>query len=445
MKFLKRLSAIVLSVSLIAAGYYYLTPTPIAHAAAGPQIFVYVTAAQRTTSAATAINGINTVASPANATMLVAAAGTLSNFYCYSDNPLTGTQAWQNVVTVNGSPTILSCNVTSSGNGANATSTISVNPGDKIYMQVNAVNSPNLSNSFGTLQFTPTTSGEETYGTEIAPAVGPTYSWYDGLIAATINVATVATQPRAEATFPEGGTLSNWYFNLTTAPGAGKDRLFSLLQRPSGGSPATTTLAVDIGATNTTGSDTTDSVTIAAGDQISLTSYATTTATAAGATGMAVKYVPTNPGDFYLFGGNSAADSATVEQYLPISGNQAAGTPVIASSTERMDTMTITGLNVQLSAAPGAAKTRQFAILDNSGSGYATTSATCSITGTGTNTTCSWSGTLSVTRGDQLVITDYPTGTPGTTIVKTTITANANTVSPGTTDFDADSGWFEVL
>lgn len=90
------------------------------------------------------------------------------------------------------------------------------------------------------------------------------YKTVDGIIIAT-GISTTENDHRAVV--PTGGTVKKLYIDLVTAPSAGTSRTFTLYKNG-----LATALTLTISGTATTGNDTTHTVTVVAGDELSLES-----------------------------------------------------------------------------------------------------------------------------------------------------------------------------
>ena len=101
--------------------------------------------------------------------------------------------------------------------------------------------------------------------------------------------------------FPDGGTIDKFYVNAN-APGAGTSYAYTVDKNGS-----TTALTTSIADTATTGSDTSHSFSVAAGDDVQIQAVPTNTPAAATA-GLGVRYVPTTAASFPLIGSFNPVD-----------------------------------------------------------------------------------------------------------------------------------------
>lgn len=223
----------------------------------------------------------------------------------------------------------------------------------------------------------------------------------------TNTLAGSAVQPVDHAV-----TISDWRLRVTTAPGSGVTRTFTVYKN---GSP--TSLVVAIAGTNQTGSDLANSVTFAAGD----TTYIEQVITGGTPADTLVQsvFACDNPDYFtslLAFGTTANSLSSTVTAYTGfLYGGEWGGTAVNHDSVVAVPG-TVTGYRVQLTAAPGAAasgKTRTF-VLEKNGTAQDGSGGTpnTTILVSETATTGSTTFTLTLAVGDLLRLKETPANTP---------------------------------
>lgn len=215
----------------------------------------------------------------------------------------------------------------------------------------------------------------------------------------TANSATTSTSATSYKTIiPNSGTLRNLSFQLTNAPGSGKSWTFTVQKNGSD-----TGLTVTISDTNTEGSDTTNTVTVAAGDLLAIKSVPSGTPTAMGD----VRWVSEFEGDtakrYFVSPTFNPSGLANDTRYSPVintgllDGNRATESDVnvvIPHST------TLKSVYVALGAAPGGSASRTYVIRKN-GSDEASTELTIS----GTDISGSVTGlNVSFSAGDLITI-----------------------------------------
>lgn len=216
-----------------------------------------------------------------------------------------------------------------------------------------------------------------------------------------------ATVTNRTVLVPEAGTISKLRVLLDGAPGAAKSYTFTLYVN---GSASALTCAVS-GAVDTSAEDITNSVSVSAGDALSLQCVPAGTPTARG---FRVGYVmtPTAATTAVLMGGLVNAPHATITLYTVLGSCEAGwDSPETNRAAVWNIDATIKTLYIELATAPGAGKSRAFAIMKN---GSAEASSTVTISDAAT--TGSVTGlSIDLAPGDKLSLRTIPTGTPTAT------------------------------
>lgn len=213
-----------------------------------------------------------------------------------------------------------------------------------------------------------------------------------------------------QSIMPTTGTVKNAYCRVITAPGAGSDWTFTLYKN----SVATAISAV-ISGTNLTASDTTNSITIAAGDTLAwfITPNAVTAPTATISHSCMVGFYPDIDGETILTASSTAISTSAVGYYTP------GGSPAIsATETDRqvlVSNSILKKLYTKVTVAQGAGKTYQIqASVDASGTALTTTMSNAT---TGNDT----SDEIVVTDTQKLSFKGTPTGTPTAARITTAV------------------------
>lgn len=237
---------------------------------------------------------------------------------------------------------------------------------------------------FGCIRATAVTTASRYFGFEIGADASLNGS--SGLMSQVIAVA---------------GTVSNLTVNLQTAPGAGKSWTYTLYVN---GNP--TALTCTISDANTTGSDTTHSVTVAPGD---ISSWQQTPSGTPAATlfSLSGTFTGTNSGETNISAGRGTAPSTSVTNYSMISpGSSFSTNDAFISNVFPCDGV-VDALYVDATGAPGAGNSYDITIMKN---GSATTLtlnlADANLTGNATSA-------ISFAAGDTISIRFTPNGTPG--------------------------------
>jgi hypothetical protein len=221
---------------------------------------------------------------------------------------------------------------------------------------------------------------------------------------ATIFSSWTANQSLRYIIVPGAMTLTNYYLQTDAAPGLGTSYTFTIMKNGSA-----TALEVTIADTATVGSDTTHSVSFAAGDTMTL--RCTPTGTPALLNVQAWNaLVQTNNQTAPMFTMTGSA-STTVTNYGVMTGGHTSTSGWSATESDRQIIVptagTISGLYSLVSAVPGVGKSWQQTLMVN---GAATSlQATIADTAITANDAVN---SVAVVAGDTITIRSVPTGGP---------------------------------
>lgn len=247
---------------------------------------------------------------------------------------------------------------------------------------------------------------------------------YDGLMS---SAGWMATESSVYSPIPTSGVLKNLYIMSSAAPAGVTDRAFTIMVN---GSPSSVTCS--LGSSGTTANDTTNTVSVSAGDTVSIRSSVTGLPAAANIA-WACSFDPTTDGESFLLYGDSASPSTSATNYeQPLGRGVNAWSATESARFIALAATTIKSLYTVLTVAPGGSSSYGLTARLN-----ATTTAS-TVTVSGANTTANITG-LSVTVSDdaQLSLESIPTSTPVSTAIKTGIllyisSASGTTVTPST-------------
>jgi hypothetical protein len=209
--------------------------------------------------------------------------------------------------------------------GSDTTHRVSVVAGDLIEIRVNASNAGiTATNLAYSMQFSATTASQCLTGSAShtnAPATGATN--YIGLWNAISGQGVADFQWAAaqdvthENISPLAGTITSLYIKLTTAPGAAKQWVFSIVKNGVEDTSSRVTIA---GAGVTTGNVTGLSIAIVAGDTLSLMAVPTGTPTGAGDVVWGSAFTSTTDGESPMCGAvrNNGYNAAATEYLVPM-------------------------------------------------------------------------------------------------------------------------------
>jgi len=202
---------------------------------------------------------------------------------------------------------------------------------------------------------------------------------------------------------PVGGsfTLSDFHMELISAPGAGTSYTFTVIKNGSA-----TALAVTISDASTVGNDNTNTVSVVAGDTLSIQATFSGVPASVASQSWNFKVTTTDLTAPILSSYSAASTSAT--NYGSLTGGQAGWTAAEADSQIIVPTSgTISRFYAKLASTPGTSKSYQFTVMLN-GSASALDMTITGAVSTGNDVTHS----ISVSAGDTLTIRSLPTGTP---------------------------------
>jgi len=290
---------------------------------------------------------------------VVPAAFTLSNLYVTLNNAPAGTASYKFTVRKNGVDTLLAVTITGSAtNGADTADSVSFAAGDTISLSVTPTSTPtaptyflwNLQADSGGTHFAPLMGGAQATSNLSTSAV--TYAALYG--SSSTSVTWDATESHQEIICPTGGTISNLYVVSETAPGTSKSYAIALVQNGS----ITALSATVTGSSGKTGNDTSHSITVAAGDTLSIAATPTGTPTV-GRYSWGFQFTPTKPGEsFFGFGASDSPGNTSTQYEAP----SAVGAGVFSGTETSRQLMPgaclMTAFYAALGTAPGGVTTR---------------------------------------------------------------------------------------
>lgn len=216
------------------------------------------------------------------------------------------------------------------------------------------------------------------------------------------------------------GTIKNLYAALSGTPGALKNYNVTLMKNG-----VATALSVTISDLATTGNDTVNSVSVSAGDTLSLRFTPSVVAPTVRMMKWGLAFAPTTAGELiYGFASNISPSNTTVQYNQPLSYGQATWGGE-TGRTHMFPAATVKAFYAKLSAAPGAGKSYEIRLRRNSS---ANTPASVTISDAATSGSISLTGAR-VSLNDLVSMRSTPTGTPATVFVKTGLVITLDTVS----------------
>lgn len=335
----------------------------------------------------------------------VAADGVLSTLYVRLPVALTGAQSWTYTLVKNGTDTGLSCTVTSAGlTASDLATTVSVVAGDDICLKSAPSGTPNAQTNIQvSMIFESTNAGEGvmfsymTNGTAVESFMAP-----------GMGSAVNAAEAIRTVVMPTAGVIDAFYLRCATAPGGVTTRKVTL--RKNGADQALTT-GTFTGST-TTASATGSSISVVAGDKITL-HHEVTGAPASSQINVGIRWKPTVDGEGVVFGAPTGAPpNIGGARYFPLRG-AASTSEATESNTYNISpvALDINGLRADIEVVPGVGKSRDVTLRVNGAASLATVNISGATAGTDLTRTDS-THTIRTAAGDLLDFETVPNSTP---------------------------------
>lgn len=348
-------------------------------------------------------------------------AGSITKLYVeMTANPGAG-NTWTFTVRVNGSASAVTCAVTGAATTCSDTAhSASVSAGD--YVEVATSYSGGAqSNSVRTVTvFQPTTEGETVLASMESQQYADSYLGFNGYgTPGWLN----STYAHKAIPIARAGTIDKLNVALVLAGGAGISHVFTLYKN---GSSTALTCTIS-GASETTCSDTANSVSVSAGDTVAVFRDYSGWPPTESYKRLAVEFTPTTSGEMIL-GVNTTypvALSASATQYIHLNNLDYSVSTTSTGNTQLFIASTLKSLFVKLETAPGAGTSRTFTVRNNNSD----TALACTISDTAT--TCNDVEDVSISDYDQVNLSSALSGTPAAT--KMTASVGAYIAPTGST------------
>lgn len=223
---------------------------------------------------------------------------------------------------------------------------------------------------------------------------------YQGLMA---QIFSSTTESAVYGPVASAGVFKNLYVKLSGSPGSGKSYAFALMVN---GSPSALTTTISDAAT--TGNDTTHTVSVAAGDIVSMRVTPSGTPTAVRPS-FSMSFDPTTDGESFIIWSEPGGASTSAVRYDQPHGRGAnAWSASETSQWIRIQQATITGLFFKMNGVSGASKTWTLMLRKE----LADTTATVAISGA-SDTAGSITGlSIAASDDDRIGYMLTPTNTP---------------------------------
>lgn len=340
---------------------------------------------------------------------LISKAGTISGMWIKQSGASGTSKTWTYTVYKNGSSTSMTCPISGASDTTcnDVTNTFTVAAGDYLHIVAAPTSSPNTVNVASNLAYTPDTEGDTIMFTNgPSQANGPVNFGFNG--GGNPGWQNVGEDTGGSIRIASGGTIDNLRVALSSTMAAGTSMTYTLYQNG-----ASTSLTCTTGAGSTGCTDVTNSVSVSAGDQVSILQSALTGwPPNSNSRRISVNFNPTTDGEWVngisLIGSDTDL-STTNTEYLRVQGTQAGISTTSTNNSQLGRTSTAKRMYVYLPTAPGSGKSRSFTLRVNN----ADTSLTCTISDTSQE--CNYSADVSIADGDLLNIKTVPTSTPAAT------------------------------
>ena len=341
---------------------------------------------------------------------LISTSGTFSHLSIeLSANPGTDTDAYTITLMVNGNPSALAIIFNAADTQAVDTDTVDVVAGDYIELRSTITSTPdNVPTARWSIVFSGAIANESII---LGGGVASKVNTYYYPLSSTYNVASTTSISNVYQIFPTGGAVRNLYVRLHVSPGTDPDPddlCFTVYKNDS-----PTLLTCTVVGSATTGYDNNDVINVSAGDYLYIEFKPENTPVNGPDVAYGITFVATTDGESLILGQSSDAptNSQTEYNYLNTTAwnNIWDTTENLQGGQSPTGNMVLKNFYVKLASAPGASPNAwAFTIRGGGGS----TDITVSITGAATTTGSDTTHTYTCVAYDDLAIMAVPTDAP---------------------------------
>lgn len=311
-------------------------------------------------------------------------------------------KSWAFTIRKNAANTSLTSTISNTAQTANDnTNQVIVAAGDRVCIAVTPTGSPTAAAGSWCVEFCPHVEdymvmlGNSSNYVGTVPLANNKYLLYTG-----------SAQPGSSSgswyCFPPfAGTIRNLYVRVSAAPGAGTSVTFTVNKNNTD-----TAVTCTISGTGQTASDTTHSVTVAAGDQLSI-HVTTSGAVAAMECQFGTVFDPDTAGWFWEFGGPAWTYSGTATNYVAIGGARNRPYATEANLNQISNAFVAKAFYATISGAPGVGKSVALTLRRND-----TTDTTLTATFGAADTVKTATSDVTISDGDLLTYGIVPSGSP---------------------------------
>ena len=312
-----------------------------------------------------------------------------------------GVQSFTFTLRVAGAGTTLGCTVSEGGTSCTDSDGVSVTAGQLIAFESAPANTPTVGDAFWTATWTPTTSDKSIFmggtGSNALATLGTEYLAIPG-------VATPQTTSfDMEMVVPTGGVLRDLYISLNTDPGTGTTRVFTV----TGDAGSFACTVTGGGGSNLTCNNTSDTITISAGETYVISSTVTGTPTAS-AVHYGLVFDPTTEGEWIIAHSSFDNMNDTTTEYRNIAGSGGVWISTELDRRQLAQAFTIKNFYVEASGLAGAGNSYVY----TPRKGIADMSATFTCTTDNTNVQCNDTESITISNDDLLSFEVVPVSIP---------------------------------
>jgi hypothetical protein len=343
----------------------------------------------------------STYASDSSVLHRFSAAGTIKNLTATLGATPGSGKNYTLTFTKNGSAQTTTITISDSATTAtDTTNSFSVAAGDYVNLKVVPTGTPTATSITFSFDFDTTSSNKDVLFVSGTTNTGFTTQYFP--VATDRGETLTILNKKMETVFPHGGTLDALYADSPTAPGVGNSLQFSFYV--NGVENASS--IVSITGTNTSANITGLSVTIAAGDRVSIRCLANTSMSSRDI-GIGSLFSPTTDGNSILASSYSAGGSVSATNYSSWMRRDTAFSASEISLTTGVSHFKIKSIYADVTTAPASGKSFTYTIRKNAGNG--TVTAVMSNTAITANDTAHSDDFVT---GDTFDFSSVPSGTP---------------------------------
>lgn len=326
--------------------------------------------------------------------------GVLKNLYVLVATAPGSGKSWTVTLRVNGADTALSATISGnlSTSASNTSDEISINAGDLLTIKVVGTSSPTTSNLSWGIVWEGGTQEAVLMGSSVL-AISSTDTNYQTVMGSTWAPTHINF---AKQLCPLNGAVKNFRVNLTQAPGSGKSFTFTLQKNG-----VDTALVVTIADLDTIGSDTSTSVSVAAGDTLNLKLVPSGTPTSGTIFRFGMQLQPDVDGEAPVIVNSPASPDNSSTEFLELCGSGDWRTSESLKKAPCPGAFDFSDLYGFLTNAPGSGNSWTFAARK----GISTQALTITIANSDT-TGSDTSHTFSATAGQTLDYRSVPSSVP---------------------------------